>query len=530
LITSVEKPRGFRGVFRADPNALAVYSEAAGIQRITPKAIAVPEDVEDLVTLVNWAQREGTPLIPRGSGSSMSGGAIGPGAIVDLSRWKDIGKVEGDRITVGPGAICGDVNSLVAPAGLRFPVQPSSAAFCTIGGMTATNAAGASTFAYGPMRAWLDDIECVMSDGSLVITSGAAARDLLSNLKQQIPRGLAARDDGLRVLKNSSGYFTGGTLKDLLVGSEGTLAFFTRIHLRLQRVPRFMSTVVGWFGSLEAATRAAINARESGAATCEMLDRTFLSFLKGGEPPDEASLEALLIADVESDREDELHEIERRVAHGFVREGLKPAMISADEEDRKAIWHLRHAASPLIAQLGNDRKSMQFIEDGCVPPESLGRYVAGVRAALDRQEIPGVIFGHAGDAHVHVNPLVPVSEGDWRQRVEELRLEVTDLVAALGGTVSGEHGDGRIRTPLLDRVWSAEKLAEFRRVKEAFDPAGILNPGVKIPDGSGIGDIKYDPTLPSHPEQARMALRKVESDRAYGRYRLEMLAHDIASR
>jgi FAD/FMN-containing dehydrogenase len=308
-----------------------------------------------------------------------------------------------------------------------------------------------------------------------------------------------------------------------MVGSEGTLAFFTRVHLRLQGIPRHQSTILGGFGSLEAATQAAINARESGAATCEMLDRTFLQFLKGGEPPDEASLQAILIADVESDSEEELHGIERRVADGFTREGMKPAQIAADADERNAMWTLRHAASPIIAQMSDRLKSMQFIEDGCVPPEKLGKYVAGVRAALDRQDLQGVIFGHAGDAHVHVNPLIPVGEAGWRDRVEELLLEVTDLVASLGGTLSGEHGDGRIRTPLLDRVWSADRVAEFRRIKEVFDPSGILNPGVKVGRGGGIGEIKYDPTLPSHPDRARAALRRVEAERAYSKYRLEMI-------
>src|SRR5687767_4012821 len=120
---------------------------------------------------------------------------------------------------------------------------------------------------------------------------------------------------------------------------------------------------------------------------------------------------------------------------------------------------------------------MQFIEDAAVPPRALAEYVRGVRAILDRNDTPGVIFGHAGDAHVHVNPLVDTSRPDWRERVERILLDVTDLVARLGGTQSGEHGDGRLRTPLMDRVWSAEERRIFALVKRAFDPDGVLNPG-----------------------------------------------------
>jgi FAD/FMN-containing dehydrogenase len=152
-------PSGFRGIFRADAEARAIYSETAGIQRIIPTAVAAPVDVEDLVTLLEWSKREGAALIPRGSGSSMAGAAIGPGVIVDLSRWKKIGEVTGRTITVQPGAICGEVDRAARLKGLRFPVSPSSAAFCSIGGMTATNAAGAHTLRYGSMREWVRAID-----------------------------------------------------------------------------------------------------------------------------------------------------------------------------------------------------------------------------------------------------------------------------------------------------------------------------------------------------------------------------------
>jgi hypothetical protein len=168
---------------------------------------------------------------------------------------------------------------------------------------------------------------------------------------------------------------------------------------------------------------------------------------------------------------------------------------------------------------------MQFIEDGCVPPDKLGEYVIGVRAALERQHVRGVIFGHAGDAHVHVNPLIDVRDPDWRRRAEALLAEVTDLVARLGGTLSGEHGDGRLRTPLLTKVWPAFALERFAVLKNAFDLNGIFNPGVKVPSGNAraIDHVKYDPDLPALPSAARAALARVERDRAYAQFRLDLL-------
>src|SRR3954467_9188292 len=164
--------RNFRGAFREDIEARAVYSESAGIQRIIPAAIAVPVDVEDLVVLLDWAKTEGAALIPRGSGSSMAGAAIGPGVIVDLSRWKNIGEIRDKSIIVQPGAICAEVQRAVRMKGLRFPVSPSSAPFCTIGGMTATNAAGAHTLRYGAMREWVNAIEWVGISERRIVRKG----------------------------------------------------------------------------------------------------------------------------------------------------------------------------------------------------------------------------------------------------------------------------------------------------------------------------------------------------------------------
>ena len=510
-------PKNYRGVFRTDEVARAVYSEGAGIQRILPAAVAVPMDAEDLLAVVEWARAEGAALIPRGSGSGMAGGAIGPGVIVDLSRWKGIdeSRLEEGRIVVQPGVICAEVQRIAATRGLRFPVSPSSAAFCTIGGMTATNAAGAHTLAYGAMREWVEAIECVAASGDARWSR---------RTEEQIPRRVPPRDGKTGVRKNSSGYITSGDEVDLLVGSEGTLGFFTSIELRLTDEPRSAASVMGVFPSLEAATEAAIRARESGAAACELLDRTFLELVaaSSGKPFDE-STEAILLTDAEGVDAAEARGKAAAVSEGFRKAGATEVRTAETHEDREQLWELRHAASPTIAKLSERLKSMQFIEDGCVPPERLAQYVAGVRTALDRQDLLGVIFGHAGDGHVHVNPLVDVTRPDWRQRVEALLEEVTALVASLHGTLAGEHGDGRIRTPLLDRVWSPERLAAFAAVKAKYDPSGMMNPGVKVGGMPGIGEIKYDPALPRHPEPARLALARVEKDRAYAAFRLGLI-------
>jgi FAD/FMN-containing dehydrogenase len=535
------RPDDFRGVFRIDAEARAVYSEAAGIGRMMPHAVAVPEDADDVVALVRWAARTSAPLVPRGSGSSMAGGAIGDGVIVDLSRlaWMEPVSREHRSVRCGPGVVRNALDAAARAAGLRLPVDPSSGAFCTVGGMASTNAAGARTLRYGSMRAWVNALDCVFADGSRAwVRRGAPppAVEPIQRFLEHAPDLVAAehrspsRHAGVR--KESSGYglaawAESGDLVDLLVGSEGTLALLVGLELRLAPLLPATASVLGAFASLEAAVDGAGRARAAGASACELLDRTFLDVARsGGAPvPVPIDAEAVLLAEVEGRDAAECGAHARMLEVGFRAAGATKVVLALDDATGQAMWELRHAASPILSRLDPSLKSMQFIEDGCVPPEYLAEYVRGVRAALERQGIRGVIFGHAGDAHVHVNPLVNVAHPEWRSHVVALLDDVAALTARLGGTLSGEHGDGRLRAPLLPRVWSGESLARFATVKRAFDPEGILNPGAKLgtPGEHAIAQVKYDPALPPLPRDAAAVLATVERGRAYARPRLELL-------
>jgi len=535
-------PPGFRGIYRTDDDARAAYSEAAGIGRILPTGIAVPRDIDDLIALVRWAGETRTALVPRGSGSSMPGGAIGSGVIVDLSRWNRIGEVDaaGQTVRVGPGATRGAVDAAARVHGLRFPVDPSSGAFCTVGGMASTNAAGAHSLKFGSTRRWVESIDCVFADGSRARLSRGAAP----------PRGIPPVDHFLAlattlgpdeaahpsvhpgVLKDSSGYAIAefaqsDELVDLLVGSEGTLAFFAELELKLIPVAGATSSLLSAFSSLEDAVVAAGLARASGAVACELLDRTFLEVAASGGATDlPADTEAALLVEVEGSDAADAAKSARSVERAFRGAGATVTRLALDPVRETEIWELRHAASPILARLDARLRSMQFVEDCAVPPGNLAAYVRGVRRILAEQQTRGVIFGHAGDSHVHVNPLVDLGQPGWRDRVERILADVTALAASLGGTLTGEHGDGRLRTPLIPRVWTAAAVERFAAVKRAFDPLDVLNPGVKIALSGQVplGDIKYDPALAPLPPRARAVLDRVERDRAYSRSRLELLA------
>ncbi len=531
-------PADFRGIFTTDETARAVYSEAAGITRLIPLAVAVPVDADDVQTLLRWAAREKIAVTARGSGSSMAGGAVGENVIVDLSRIDSIGDVDPHKRTVrvGPGAICGRVNKAAEKVGLRFPVDPSSAKFCSIGGMVATNAAGAHSLRFGSTRPWIESLDCVFADGSRgIVRRGAEVPPNVPALGRFLhdiqPRMPATKSRGpfmhAGVRKDSSGYGVGayaesGDLVDLLVGSEGTLALFVGIEIKLAPVPTAVSSVLAEFDTLDAAVAASQKAAALGASACELLDQTFLDFAGAYEKG--AAPQAVLLVEVEAESESTAETSAAMLAKAFTAAGASAVKLGISPVEQSEIWELRHAASPILGKLDPRLKSMQIVEDGAVPPANLAAYVTGLRQAFDRQGMKGVIFGHAGDSHVHANPLVDTSAPGWKQRSEDLLDEVVSLTAQLGGTLSGEHGDGRLRAPYLIKTWSPDALSLFTDIKRCFDPDGLLNPGVKLTERRhGLDPIKYDSALAPLPTKAREALDSVSADRTYDHFRLSLI-------
>jgi FAD/FMN-containing dehydrogenase len=533
---------GFRGIFRDDATARAVYSEAAGVARIIPRAVAVPDDADDVATLVRWAGAQRVPLIARGSGSSMANGAVGDGVIVDLGRLNGLGRSDprSARLVAGAAVLRDALQQEALRNALSFPVDPSSSAFATIGGMVATHAAGSRTVRYGPLREWIEAVECVFSDGTRAwVRRGGALPDvpaLQRFIAAVAPRVMAAGAQALRhagVRKESSGYaldafVRSGDLLDLIIGSEGTLAIITAVEVRLTQLPHATASLLAGFRDLEPAADTAVALAAQGASAVELLDRSFLEIAASGGRalPLPAGLEAVLIVEAEMHAEANVRARVEALRDACVGGGAVHVETAMSTDDEVRLWALRHAASPILNELAPRLQNLQLVEDGCVPPARFAEYVRGVRAALAHARFRGVIFGHAGDAHAHVNALVDTSEPDWRARCERLVDEVTALVATLGGTLAGEHGDGRLRTPLLARTWPAETLELFAATKRAFDPEGILNPGVKVPlaGARALEDLKYDPALAPLPAEARAVLDRVVREKGWARSRLDMLA------
>lgn len=507
-VRRIAPPSGFGGRFLTSEDALVSYAGASGPYRIHPRAVTIPESEDDVVCLVRWAAADGLHLIPRGAATGMPGGNVGEGIIVDLSRgFRSIAPVDsGVRLVrVGPGAVAADVNRAAREHGLFLPPLPSSAERCTIGGMVANNAAGARTFKYGATRDWVESLTVVLADGRRVdlpgpgrgaVTEGAEDgrrpdlpapfHDLWHSLR---PRWPELSESWPSVRKNSSGYaldrfLPSGDPVQLLVGSEGTLGLVTAVTLKLTPVPRSRGLILTAARGPEDLLELIRVADRIGASACEFFGRRFLEIGKLEDDPRVGAIarDAHSLVMMEVDGTPEMVDRDlttlRDVAGGL---GARSRAARTSRE-RERLWGIRHAASPVIARAAETgRISMQFIEDSVVPPMALGRYLDGLDRILERAGTDAVVFGHAGDGNVHVNPLVDVEDPDWRSRVREILERTVDLVASLGGTLAGEHGDGRVRAPYLARIWSEPAVAAFETVKHALDPQGILNPGVILP-------------------------------------------------
>jgi FAD/FMN-containing dehydrogenase/Fe-S oxidoreductase len=522
------------GDLRTDPVTLALFSTAACIFRRKPLAVAAPRSAADVATIVAYAAAHGVPVTPRGGGSSLCGQALGPGIVLDFSTYLhrviDLDP-ERSRVRVEPGAIHTRVQKAAAPHDLRLGPDPSSGDFCSIGGNVGTNAAGAHSLRHGATKDHVIGLTVVLHDGSSVVLgegterpAGGRApggsdtwRTAEAELKALLREG--AREfhaERPRANKNSSGYDLWGAWSKgdevssiqprfdpmkLIVGSEGTLGVVTEVAMRL--VPRPAATAVAllYFASWDDAAAAVLEARRLGASAVEAMDHTFLAFVRA----DRADLrdlvperfEAGILVEFEGATEGEarsgLAGLEEWVAP---RRGLVLDFRAArNAEERKALWAVRRAALPLVYRASPVEKPMNFIDDTAVPVEKLGAYIGGLRGIFQRHGTRYAIFGHAGNGNVHVTPLMDPHEATFAARMAAMTEEAYELTWRLGGTMSGEHGDGILRAPYLRRQYprSYETMAGVKRI---LDPSGILNPGNVISDASTFpeADLRFTNT------------------------------------
>ena len=497
-----------------DPRTRAAYSEGGGIYRIIPSAVAIPQTVADVQDLVRQAERDSTALVPRGAGSGMPGGNIGTGRLVDLSQSFRTLTIDPEHrsATAGCSVIWSQLTDAARVHGLRLPPDPSSGPFATCGGMVSTNAAGPRTVRYGSVRPWVAALQVVGAEGECRwIRRGTGARFALTADDRRL---IGQHFPNTR--KHSSGYAldafaVSGDDVDLFVGAEGTLGIITAVEWRLDPIPAAVAGLTLGFADLTTLGEAVPFLLGLNPSAVELLDRTLLTFVAaaGGDVPE--GVEGLLLVEFERDQP-----AAARGAVGDAVRGLKhltrTVETAPDRAGLEELWKVRRLASPALARLPATRRSLQVIEDGCVPAEQLGAYVVAIRSAAAARQIPVAIFGHAGDGHVHVNALPDVTQPGWEAGVRGLFDEVTEQQRTLGGTPSGEHGIGRLRAGVLERFLGPDVMRMFARLQRAYDPHSIFNPGVILPsaDWSPLAHLKVGDGAAPIPDDIAQQLREIE--------------------
>ena len=508
-------PAPYRGDLVTDPVAVLAWAGASGPFWHPPRAVLRPSDTADVALVVSWADREGVSLVPRGAGTGMPGGNVGPEVVLDLSRLTGSDPdPDPAALRLGAGVTGATARDLARGMNRDLPALPSSARWCTVGGMVACNAAGARSLRYGAARRWTAELTLVRADGTIdTLRRGEPAPDPWAALTAELRSTLPAPLPWPRVRKNSSGYAldalqASGDALDLVVGSEGTLGVVTEVVLETRAIPATRAVLLLGIPDRRTLPQVVAPLRtDPRVQACEYFGRRLVDLgeleshprLQGVHCPD-----GLVLVELAGTRDAVEDGVDLLV-------GSAPAgcVVAQDDADMEALWEIRHAANPVLARaLRAGRRSTQFIEDCVVPPEALPAFLEGLDAILDRHSTEAVVFGHVADGNLHVNPLVDLHAPRWRARVADILDDTVDLVASLGGTLSGEHGDGRLRTPFLHRIFAPVVLDAFGGVKERLDPRGTLNPGVVVPVAgveplAGLGDAPGFRRGTQGPERAR---------------------------
>jgi glycolate oxidase len=419
-----------------------------------PEAVVRGTHETQIARVLKACSEHQVPVVPRGAGSGQTGGAIpvAGGVVLDLAGLdRIISLSRPDQVAVvQPGVVTGQLQKAAAEQGLFYPPDPSSADFCTIGGNVAENAGGLRAVKYGVTRDYVMGVRAITPTGEIFETGGA-------NIKSVV----------------------GYDLSKLLVGSEGTLAVFTRLTLRLIPKPEAVATLSGYFKDLTGAARAVQELLSSGIVptACEFMDRLGLKVVGeygGVEVPDGA--EALILVDIDGPPE-VIRRQAGQAAEILSHAGGEPVKVADDAEQAAALWKARKVLSQSSYQLGPNKLN----EDVAAPLGRLADLVRMVRGISKRHGLPIVVFGHAGDGNLHVNTMYDASDPEQSTRAHEARSDVFAAALSLGGTLSGEHGVGTTKLGPAGAEIDPVALMLMHRIKKAFDPAGILNPHKALP-------------------------------------------------
>ncbi len=444
---------------------LLLYEYDGSVETSRPNCVVFPRTTEQVVRIVQLAKQHETPIVGRGAGTGLSGGALARrgGILVVFSRMNRILSIdlENQRATVQPGVVNSDLSAAVSSSGLHFAPDPSSQKACTVGGNVAENSGGPHTLAYGVTTNHVLGMEVVLPTAEVVRIGGSAV--------------------------DSPGY----DLTGLFVGSEGTLALVTEITVKLTRLPEAVKTLLAIFDSVDDATETVtdITARGITPAACEMLDgwtlRAVEAYVHAGFPLDSA---AVLLIDVDGLRE-AVEEQAGAVADVCGKHHAREVRLARDDRERDLLWKGRKNAFGAVGRLS----PTYYVQDGVIPRTKLPQTLRRINEIGKKYGFEiGNIF-HAGDGNLHPIILFDARVEEQFRRAVSTSDEIIRFCIEMGGSITGEHGVGMEKDRLMPLLFSDAELELMRRVRDAFNPEGLLNPDKIIPSAKSCGEIRVRP-------------------------------------
>lgn len=497
----------------------ALYATDASVYRELPLAVAMPRHAEDVKQLIHFARTEGTSLIPRTAGTSLAGQCVGQGIVVDCSRYMTrILELNEDEswVRVQPGVVRDDLNVHLKPHGFLFGPNTSTSNRAMIGGMVGNNSSGTYSLVYGTTRDHLMEVRAILSDGSDVIFKELTEKEFqtkleLDNLEGEIYRHLVEElsDEAQRnrirkefpkasIHRRNTGYAVDLLLetevfstKDipfnfckLIAGSEGTLAFITEIKIHIDPVPPpEIGLICVHFTSVGESLKAVLKVMEHTPRAVELMDKIIMDrtkdslmyrdyrFFIKGDP------EAILVIEVGGETEDEVDDKLDKLEIDLKNTGFGYHYHKVFGDKIKKVWNLRKAGLGLLFNIKGDRKYVAVIEDTAVHIEDLPDYIAEFGAMMDRYGQTSVYYAHAGAGEIHLRPILNLKDPDDRKMFRKIGHDTAVLVKKYNGSLSGEHGDGRVRGEFIPIMVGEENYEMFRRLKDKWDPKHIFNPG-----------------------------------------------------
>lgn len=514
------------GEVRFDAHNRMLYATDASLYQVEPLGVVIPRDTTDATAAVDFCGRRGVPILPRGGGTSLAGQCTNRAVVLDLSpNCRRILEVDAAEkwCRVEPGITVDDLNDELArmrggdgepnPGGLFFAPDPATARHANIGGCIGNNAAGARSILYGRTSESLLGIDACLIDGTRVrLDRGAAIRDpRVMELSRRVLT-IVRRHAGLirerfpKTIRRNAGYaldmilaqvcgadhalldddraLSQMNLAHLLCGSEGTLAVTLGAQLLLHDRPKARGLAVLGFDSLEGAIDAVNPILTTSPSAVELLDDTVIDLARANveyaryvelmPQPKAGSLKAVLYVEY-FDQSPEA--VARRFDHLAKVVGDVPMQRHTNAAAMLNAWKLRKAGEPLLHGVPGHRKPITFVEDNAIPVENLPTFVRELKKIVAAEGTFAAFYAHASVGVLHVRPLIDIHDADDRARMRRIAVHTADLARSLGGVMSGEHGDGRVRGPLLERFFGPELMGAFREVKAIFDPQNLLNPG-----------------------------------------------------